>query len=75
MNPRPAATSPQTSATLVPYPEKLRVLRENCAERAQVPQSAFAEVVLMNVGEAAMRRLPVMAVRDLGPSRRIGSRT
>jgi hypothetical protein len=48
---------PQADGAAVSCTEKLKVLRENHAELAQVMQDAFEDAVLMGVDEAAMRAL------------------
>ncbi len=51
--------------------EKLKVLRENHAELAQVMRDAFEDAVLMGVDAAAMRRILVDMVAALrGPLER-----
>jgi uncharacterized protein (UPF0335 family) len=48
---------PQADGSAVSCTEKLKVLRENHDELAQVMQDAFEDAVLMGVDEAAMRAL------------------
>jgi len=50
--------------------EKLKVLRENHAEVAQVLRDAFEDAVLMGVDEAAMRRILTEVVDSLPSPKR-----
>ncbi len=64
---------PQGDGAPVSCTEKLKVLRENHAELAQVMQDAFEDAVLMGVDEQAMRRiLADMASALVSPHRRTG---
>ena len=53
----PPAVWPQPDGTPVSCLEKLKTLKENHAELAQVMQDAFEDAVLMGVDEQAMRRI------------------
>jgi hypothetical protein len=53
----PPPVWPQTDGTPVSCLEKLKTLKENHAELAQVMQDAFEDAVLMGVDETAMRRI------------------
>ncbi len=64
---------PQSDGAPVSCTEKLKVLRENHAELAQVMQDAFEDAVLMGVDEQAMRQILTDMVTGLvGPHRRTG---
>jgi hypothetical protein len=56
MMPPPTAW-PQPDGSPVSCLEKLKTLKENHAELAQVMQDAFEDAVLMGVDEQAMRRI------------------
>jgi uncharacterized protein (UPF0335 family) len=53
----PQPVWPQPDGTPVSCLEKLKTLKENHAELAQVMQDAFEDAVLMGVDEQAMRRI------------------
>ena len=53
----PPPVWPQPDGTPVSCLEKLKTLKENHAELAQVMQDAFEDAVLMGVDEQAMRRI------------------
>jgi uncharacterized protein (UPF0335 family) len=53
----PPPVWPQADGTPVACLEKLKTLKENHAELAQVMQDAFEDAVLMGVDEQAMRRI------------------
>jgi hypothetical protein len=53
----PPPVWPQPDGTPVSCLEKLKTLKENHAELAQVMQDAFEDAVLMGVDEPAMRRI------------------
>ena len=70
MTPMPAAW-PQPDGTPVSCLEKLKTLKENHAELAQVMQDAFEDAVLIGVDEQAMRRILADMVQSLqSPKRR-----
>ncbi len=73
MIPPAPATWPQPDGTPVSCLEKLRVLRENHAELAQVLQDAFDDAVLMGVDETAMRHLLAEMVHGLESPKRSGA--
>lgn len=56
---------PQPDGTPVSCMEKLKVLRENHVELAQMMQDAFEDAVLMGVDDAAMRKILVELVEKL----------
>ena len=64
MMPPPPAW-PQPDGTPVSCLEKLKTLKENHAELAQVMQDAFEDAVLMGVDEQAMRRILAEMVAGL----------
>ena len=53
----PPPVWPQPDGTPVSCLEKLKTLKENHAELAQVMQDAFEDAVLIGVDEQAMRRI------------------
>jgi len=53
----PLVMWPQTDGTPVSCLEKLKTLRDNHAELAQIMQDAFEDAVLMGVDDSAMRRI------------------
>jgi hypothetical protein len=53
----PPVLWPQADGTPVSCLEKLKTLRENHAELAQIMQDAFEDAVLMGVDDTAMRRI------------------
>lgn len=55
----------QADGTPVSCVEKLRVLKENHAELAQVLRDAFDDAVLMGVDETVMRQLLLEMVQGL----------
>jgi hypothetical protein len=62
---------PQPDGTPVSCLEKLKTLKENHAELAQVMQDAFEDAVLIGVDEQAMRRILTELVQSLqSPKRR-----
>ena len=62
---------PQPDGTAVSCLEKLKTLKENHAELAQVMQDAFEDAVLIGVDEQAMRRILTDMVQSLqSPKRR-----
>jgi hypothetical protein len=65
MIPDPPQIWPQPDGTPVSCLEKLKVLRENHAELAQMMQDAFEDAVLMGVDDAAMRKILVELVEKL----------
>jgi len=69
MMPAPAAW-PQPDGTPVSCLEKLKTLKENHAELAQVMQDAFEDAVLMGVDEQAMRRILGEMVQGLRSPKR-----
>jgi hypothetical protein len=69
MMPPPAAW-PQPDGSPVSCLEKLKTLKENHAELAQVMQDAFEDAVLMGVDEQAMRRILGEMVQGLHSPRR-----
>ena len=70
MMPPPPAW-PQPDGTPVSWLEKLKTLKENHAELAQVMQDAFEDAVLIGVDEQAMRRILAEMVQSLqSPKRR-----
>ena len=73
MIPPAPATWPQPDGTPVSCLEKLRVLRENHAELAQVLQDAFDDAVLMGVDERAMRQLLSEMVQSLDTPKQPGA--
>jgi hypothetical protein len=67
----PPPTWPQPDGSPVSCLEKLKTLRENHAELAQVMQDAFEDAVLIGVDEQAMRRILSDMVQSLqSPKRR-----
>jgi hypothetical protein len=56
---------PQAGGGAVSCTEKLKVLRENHEELAQVMQDAFEDALLMGVDEAEMRRILTEMVASL----------
>ena len=61
---------PQPDGTPVSCLEKLKTLKENHAELAQVMQDAFEDAVLMGVDEQAMRRILTDMVAGLESPKR-----
>jgi uncharacterized protein (UPF0335 family) len=62
---------PQPDGTPVSCLEKLKTLKENHAELAQVMQDAFEDAVLIGVDEQAMRGILAEMVQSLqSPKRR-----
>ena len=62
---------PQSDGTPVSCLEKLKTLKENHAELAQVMQDAFEDAVLIGVDETALRRIFAEMVQSLqSPKRR-----
>jgi len=62
---------PQPDGTVVSCLEKLKTLKENHAELAQVMQDAFEDAMLIGVDEAAMRGILLDMVQALqNPKRR-----
>jgi hypothetical protein len=67
----PPPSWPQPDGTPVSCLEKLKTLKENHAELAQVMQDAFEDAMLIGVDEAAMRGILVDMVQALqNPKRR-----
>lgn len=66
----PPPVWPQPDGTPVSCVEKLKTLKENHAELAQVMQDAFEDAVLMGVDEQAMRRILNEMVQGLRSPRR-----
>ncbi len=66
----PPETWPGRDGAPVACLEKLKMLRENHAEAAQVLADALEDAVLMGVDEAAMRRILAELVASL-PSPRV----
>ena len=65
------AAWPQPDGTPVSCLEKLKTLKENHAELAQVMQDAFEDAMLIGVDEQAMRGILVDMVQALqNPKRR-----
>jgi uncharacterized protein (UPF0335 family) len=60
---------PQPDGTPVSCREKLKTLRENHEELAQVMQDAFEDAVLMGVDAAAMRDVLARMVQSLDDPR------
>lgn len=61
---------PQPDGAPVSCRDKLKVLEENHAELAQMMQDAFDDAVLMDVDEAAMRRILSDMVQALASPKR-----
>ena len=68
----PPPVWPQPDGTPVSCLEKLKTLKENHAELAQVMQDAFEDAVLMGVDEQAMRRVLTGMVEGLESPKRAG---
>jgi len=66
----PPPVWPQPDGTPVSCLEKLKTLKENHAELAQVMQDAFEDAVLMGVDEQAMRRILNEMVQGLRSPKR-----
>jgi uncharacterized protein (UPF0335 family) len=66
----PPPVWPQADGTPVSCLEKLKTLKENHAELAQVMQDAFEDAVLMGVDEQAMRRILNEMVQGLRSPKR-----
>lgn len=66
----PPPVWPQPDGTPVSCVEKLKTLKENHAELAQVMQDAFEDAVLMGVDEQAMRRILNEMVQGLRSPKR-----
>jgi len=67
----PPPSWPQPDGTPVSCLEKLKTLKENHLELAQVMQDAFEDAVLIGVDEQAMRRILADMVQSLqSPKRR-----
>jgi uncharacterized protein (UPF0335 family) len=69
----PPPVWPQADGTPVSCLEKLKTLKENHAELAQVMQDAFEDAVLMGVDEQAMRRILNEMVQGLRSPKRVRS--
>jgi uncharacterized protein (UPF0335 family) len=65
MTVQPPQIWPQEDGTPVSCNEKLKVLRENHAELAQMMQDAFEDAVLMGVDATAMRKILAELVEKL----------
>ncbi|MCS6890487.1 MAG: hypothetical protein RMK64_07485 [Rhodovarius sp.] len=68
--PDPPAIWPGRDGAPISCQEKLKVLRENHAEAAQVLADALEDAVLMGVEEEAMRRILVDLIARLPSPRR-----
>ena len=66
----PPPVWPQPDGTPVSCLEKLKTLKDNHAELAQVMQDAFEDAVLMGVDEQAMRRILNEMVQGLRSPKR-----
>ena len=66
----PPPVWPQPDGTPVSCLEKLKTLKENHAELAQVMQDAFEDAVLMGVDEQAMGRILNEMVQGLRSPKR-----
>ena len=66
----PPPVWPQPDGTPVSCLEKLKTLKENHAELAQVMQDAFEDAVLMGVDEQAMRQILAGMVEGLESPKR-----
>lgn len=63
-------TWPGADGSPISCREKLKVLAENHAERAQVLRDTFEDAVLMGVDEAALRGMLAQMVHDLRSPKR-----
>ena len=66
----PPPVWPQPDGTPVSCLEKLKTLKDNHAELAQMMQDAFEDAVLMGVDEQAMRRILNEMVQGLRSPKR-----
>ena len=70
MIPPPPDIWPGLDGNAVGCREKMRVLKENHDELAQVMQDAFEDAILMGVDEQAMRQILVGMVEGLDSPKR-----
>jgi hypothetical protein len=62
---------PEADGTPIACREKLKVLRQNHVELAQVMQDTFEDAVLMGVDEAALRWILIDMISGLEPPKQI----